>query len=166
VLDATARSQLAEVARGLLAAGRSLDEVLGLLRQRGLTKMDSIPVVQAATDVSLAEAKMALHNSLSWADRREQDQQLEDAFWRAMFIECVLSGGQINEPADWATECRERQRRGTAQLQTAATSLPGEALTDYLGAMAANRLGLAFVALVRAGQQLAAPVDVSHGCQW
>lgn len=141
----------------MLTDGISLDEVLGLLRQRGLTKMDSVPVVQAATGVSLAEAKMAVHNSPSWADQREQDEQLEDALWRAMFIECVLGGGQINESADRAAECRERQRKGAAQLQTAAASLPGEALSDYRLALAANRLGLAFVALVRTGEQLAAP---------
>jgi hypothetical protein len=73
-------------------------------------------------------------------------------FWRAAFIECVLSGGQVNEPAEWAAECRERQQGAAAQLQDLAAGLPGEALIGYREAMARNRPGPAFAALVAAAQ--------------
>jgi hypothetical protein len=90
-------------------------------------------------------------------DSSTGDERLADVFWRAAFIECVLSGGQVDEPGQWAAECRERQQRGAAQLQDLAAGLPDEALIGYREAMARNRLGPAFAALVVAAQQRDVP---------
>jgi hypothetical protein len=80
------------------------------------------------------------------------EERLADVFWRAAFIECVLSGGHVSEPAEWAAECRERQQGAAAQLQDLAAGLPDEALIGYREAMTRNRLGPAFAALVAAAQ--------------
>jgi hypothetical protein len=141
----------------MLAGGRSMEEILDLLRHRGLTKLDCVLVVHGATGASMGQAKRVVHNSPTWADRREQDEQTEDAFLRALFIDCVLGGGHIDQPAELAAECCERQLQAATWLQAAAAGLPSAALADYRQAMVANRLGQAFVALVAAGQQRAVP---------
>jgi hypothetical protein len=157
VLDSSAQDQFVQLTRGWLAAGTGQDEVLDRLRQRGLDKIDCVDVFRAATGMSVGQAKRVVHDSLTWADRREADEYVEDVFWRAAFIECVLGGGQVSEPAEWATECRERQQRAAAHLREVAAALPDEALTGYREAMAGNRLGRSFVALVAAAQQRGMP---------
>jgi hypothetical protein len=157
VREPAARGQFVELARGWLAAGAIENEVLGRLRQHGLEKIDSIAVLKTATGMSLADAKRVVHFSPAWADRREQDDALGDALHRAGFIECVLGGGRVDEPADEAAEFRDRQQRGTTQLREAAADVPDEVLASYREAMADNRFGDAFVALVTVGQRLDLP---------
>ncbi len=85
VLDAPALDQFVELARTRLAAGATHDELLGELRRDGLEKIDCIRVVHAAAGASFGDAKLLVHHSPVWADRREGDEYLEDSFWRATF---------------------------------------------------------------------------------
>jgi hypothetical protein len=152
VVDPSARGQFIELTRGWLAAGAREDEVLVRLRQRGLNKIDCIVVLREVTGMSLGDAKRVVHLSPAWADRREQDDALHEALSRMGFIECVLGGGRVNEPAEWALDCRDRQQRGATQLRQAAADLPEEALASFREAMADDQFGAAFAALVAAGQ--------------
>jgi hypothetical protein len=158
VLDPSIPEQLVEIARTRLAAGAGDDEVLGLLRQRGLGKRDCVLVIRAATGMTINEARQLVHDSPVWADHREADERIEEALWRALFIMCVLDGGQIDGPdeseePEEAAECRERRQRAAAQLRAVAAGLPDEALTGYRKAVAGDRLGQAFAALVAAGER-------------
>ena len=142
-----------ELARGWLAAGDATDEVLVRLRERGVTKFDSIRVLTAATGMSQSEVNRLVHCSPTWADRRVADEQFEDMIWRSLFIEFVLGGLEITEPDDWVAECRDRQQRATAQMRDVAAGLPGAALTQYDEAMAEGQFGAAFAALVAVVEQ-------------
>jgi hypothetical protein len=152
MLDSSAHDQFVGLARARLAAGSGHDDVLGEFRQQGLHKIDCINVIQEATGLSHAEAKRLVHYSPVWADRRDGDEYVEELFWRALFIDCLVGRGQVNQPDDWAAECRERQQRARTQLQDLATDLPDEVSIRYRECMAQNLLGRAFAALVDAGQ--------------
>jgi hypothetical protein len=153
VLDPLARLQFVELARGWRAAGAPDDEVLGRLRQNGLGKIDCIAVLHDATGLSLVDAKRAVHDSPAWADRREQDDALGDALARMAFIECVLGGGRVDEPDESAADCRDRQARAATLLRAAAAGLPEDALAGFREAMADDKFGAAFAALVTVGQR-------------
>jgi hypothetical protein len=157
VLEPTAYNRVVELTRTWLAQGRAHEEVLDLLRERGLSKADSYWVLQAATGMSPEEAKLLVHHSATWADHREADEQLEESLWRALFISCVLGVGQVVESAAWAAECRQRQQQATGQLLQPAADLPDEAVIGFREALEASRFGQAFIALVEVGQQRALP---------
>jgi hypothetical protein len=129
------------------------DELLHALRQEGRNKLESILALRTETGLSLSDAKRLVHDSPVWADHRAADEHLEELFWRVFFIECVVNGGRVNEPPDWAAECRERQERAAVQLQDIADGLPDDDLARYRESMARNALGHAFAALVTAGRQ-------------
>lgn len=148
-----------ELTRARLAAGVGLDDVLGELRRHDLSKIDSIRVVRDATGMALAEAKRLVHNSPAWADRRSLDEQVENTFLRALFVDCLVGNGQVNEPDERAAEYRERQRRATAHLRNVAANLPEDALAGYRRFMADNLLGRAFAALVDAGRGHSVPAE-------
>lgn len=157
VLDTHALDWFVELARSRLAAGLTHDDLLGELRRHGLEKIDCIRVVHTATGASLGDAKLLVHHSPVWADRREGDEYLEDSFWRATFILCVVGNGRVNEPGEWAAECLERQQRAAGQLQEVAKALPEVALTGYHRCMDGKQLGKAFAALVVAGRRYRLP---------
>ncbi|PWK81112.1 hypothetical protein C8D88_11921 [Lentzea atacamensis] len=136
--------------------------MIGLLRQRGLRKIDCIRVVQAAIGLSHGEAKRLVHHSPVWADRREADEAVEEMFWRALFISALVGEAEVTAPAEDVTECHERQQRARTQLHQAAAGLPDELLTRYRESMAENLLGRAFAALVAVGQQHGATEQCWH----
>jgi hypothetical protein len=157
VLNSSPQDHFVELTRGWLAADGGYDHALDMLRQHGVTKIDCVLLIRTAADIPIGDAKRLVHYSTTWADHREDDEHLENTFWRAMFIDCVLNGGHVNAPEEEAAECRDRQQLATGQLQHVAAELPDETLTTYRAAMAANRLGLAFTTLVQLGQQHTMP---------
>lgn len=64
-------------ARQLLAAGESLDAVVQLLKDRGLTKMESMILLEDQLDIEHRDAKLAVHHSTAWRDSREAAETLE-----------------------------------------------------------------------------------------
>ncbi|RAS70689.1 hypothetical protein C8D87_101990 [Lentzea atacamensis] len=122
--------------------------MIGLLRQRGLRKIDCIRVVQVAIGLSHGEAKRLVHHSPVWADRREADEAVEEMFWRALFISALVGEAEVTAPAEDVAECHERQQRARTQLHQAAAGLPDELLTRYRESMAENLHGRAFAAPV------------------
>jgi hypothetical protein len=153
VLDSASRTRLAEQARDWLAAGTDPDEVLGRLRRAGAEKLDSVVVWREVTGASLGAAKLLIHHSPVWADRRRLDEEFEDRFWRMAFIATLLEGGEIHEPAEDAAEFRDRRQRAAAQLRDIAAGLPDDALTVYHEALAGSRFGRAFATLVAEGRR-------------
>jgi hypothetical protein len=156
VLDPPILDRYTDLARARYAAGATHDDVLRELRRNGLEKIDCTRVVHAATGTSVYDAKLLVHHSPVWADRREGDEHLEDLFWRVAFIMCSVEGGSVNEPDDWAAESRERRQRATAQLQEIVGTLP-EAPAAYHHYIANSKLGAAFAALVAAGRRHRVP---------
>ncbi|KJK50190.1 hypothetical protein UK23_11810 [Lentzea aerocolonigenes] len=63
-----------ELARARLAAGAGYDEVLGLLRQRGLSKMNCLMVI-SESGLGLAETKRFMHESRVWAAWQADDEE-------------------------------------------------------------------------------------------
>jgi hypothetical protein len=153
VLDPSDCERVTELVRLRLAQGGGHHDVLDQLRRQGLEKFDTIRVLMGAAGMSHAEAKLLVHNSSVWADRREADEELEDQFWRAAFIMCVISGGHVDEPPEWAAECHDRQTRATTAMSRIAADLHYQDLDTYKQHMAGNQLGHAFAALVGAGQR-------------
>jgi hypothetical protein len=153
MLDPPACERVAASVRLELTQGRQLDDVLGQLRQQGHDKFDTIRVLMGATGMSHAEAKLLVHNSPAWDDRREADEELDDHLWRAAFIMSVVSGGHVDAPPAWAAECRERQDRATDQMRRIASHLPDHDLDHYRQHAADNQLGRAFAALVNAARR-------------
>ncbi|GAA0928946.1 hypothetical protein [Virgisporangium aurantiacum] len=152
MLDPAGRERFADLARTSLAAGTTHDDLIADLRRRGLEKIDCIVVLHVATGIPLGEAKPLVHFSPAWSDRRESDERFEEQAWRAGFIWCVLDGGEVTEPPDWAADCRARQQRATGQLREIAAALPPvPEVPDHLQK---GRLGDAFAALVAAGRNL------------
>lgn len=162
MLGSAALDQVVKLARSQLASGAGHDEVLDLLRQRGLHKVDCIRVIHVAMGLSHGEAKRLVHHSPVWADRREVDEAVEETVWRALFISALVGEGQITAPADEMAEFHERQEQARTQLDRVAAGLPDEALTRYRESMAENLLGQAFAALVAAGQQHGATDQCWH----
>jgi hypothetical protein len=162
MLEPSAIQAHAESARARLAAGSGYDEVLAELRLAGLQKLDTMHVLHEALGMPLGEAKLLVHRSPVWADHRDVDEELEEALWRALFIQCVMGGGEVNAPEAWAVECRERQRRASAQMGAIAAAFPADALTRYRECLAKRWYGLAFAALVEAAERHESPAQTWH----
>jgi hypothetical protein len=150
VLDPADRERFTDLARTSLAAGTTYDDLIADLRRQGLEKIDCIIALREATGMSIGEVKPLVHVSPAWSDRRESDEQFEEQFWRAGFIWCVLDGGEVNEPPEWAADCRARQQRAAGQLSAIAATLPP--IPEVPDHLEKGRLGTAFAALVAASQ--------------
>jgi hypothetical protein len=69
-----------------LEEGESFDQIFSELRAGGASPVDCISAVQAALKCDLAAAKKLVHNSVAWADRKDEHDQLQspvaDALWK------------------------------------------------------------------------------------
>ena len=65
-------SPFIERCRELLATGASVDDVLGVLRREGESRMASIKLLRELTGMSLRDAKSAVHMSPVWEDLRQE----------------------------------------------------------------------------------------------
>ncbi|MEV4313525.1 hypothetical protein [Actinocrispum sp. NPDC049592] len=153
MMDSSTHARFAELVRAELASGAGFDDVLGLLRQRGLRKGESMMVMAAAMDPKPTALKSMVHLSPVWADHREGDEAAEEMLFRALFVMCVMGEGEISAPAEDAAECEERRQRARTQLRDVAAGLPDETLNRYHELMAKGLLGQAFAALVAVGHQ-------------
>ena len=55
-----------------------IDDVLSLAKSRAYSKVRSVQILVAVQSVSLAEAKLLVHNSRMWSDGKKQDDRLLD----------------------------------------------------------------------------------------
>lgn len=87
--------------------GGRWDEILLRLRGEGFSKIDCIRASMELLRLLLADAKRLVHESVARADRRDADEQLQDAFldW--------LEQAQADEPIDLPVTAAETlPRRG------------------------------------------------------
>lgn len=154
MLDSATLDRFVELTRARLADGSNYDELLDDFRRHGLEKIDCVRVLAEAGGLSLGQAKVLVHDSPAWADRRAADEHVEDMFFRVMFIECLVGNGQVDEPDSLAAEYRERQLRASSLLHDLSAGLAGDVLVRCRAFMAENLLGRAFAALVDAGHGL------------
>ena len=73
---------MARQAQRLRDDGASSETVLGFLRDSGCGKIDSIMIFQIVYGVTHALAKETVHNSETWRDRREGDNNFHDHLWK------------------------------------------------------------------------------------
>jgi hypothetical protein len=73
-----------DACRRLMEHGAGVDDLLRLLRDRGLGKGPSIPVMARLPGMDLKRAKELVHLSPVWADRRAADHAFHDQLERAM----------------------------------------------------------------------------------
>lgn len=59
-------------------------EAIPYLRSAGLSKVESMRVLVLRHGVSMSEAKMAVHHSDAWADRRASDDAFHDKLMDAV----------------------------------------------------------------------------------
>ncbi len=64
-------------AQQAFAAGASIEVVIQMLRERGLTKMETMIVLEDDLGVVHSDAKLAVHRSEAWKDYREAAEALE-----------------------------------------------------------------------------------------
>ena len=64
--------------RLLRAKGASIEDILVLLRQKGLSRIGSTRVLMEIEGLSLAEAKPVVHLSRAWADTREEAERFHE----------------------------------------------------------------------------------------
>jgi ribosomal protein L7/L12 len=66
-------------ARERLRAGLGLETLLCELRQKGADKVDSIKIVKAAMNVTMAQSKSLVDRSETWSDRYADDHEFHAA---------------------------------------------------------------------------------------
>lgn len=67
-----------ERAAALWQAGERWDAILGVLRAEGFSKVDCIKATVDQLRLPLGDAKRIVHDSATWADVRERDDDLLD----------------------------------------------------------------------------------------
>ena len=88
------RNELIIECRRRSKAGEDVESIMGYLRAAGCSKIDSIAVLNGACGIGLAEAKVFVHLSVTWADRRASETTKDIAFgWHRPRISRSLSSG-------------------------------------------------------------------------
>ena len=68
----------------LVEAGAAQEIVLGVMRQGGLSKIDSIKLLSELTGVGLLEAKNLVHGSRAWRDTFSRDTEFKAGLAEAL----------------------------------------------------------------------------------
>jgi IS30 family transposase len=67
--------ELRQEVENLLKAGKSQEDVISFLRQKGCSKTMSIFILSSVLKLGGGEAKRIVHFSKTWADTRKSDDQ-------------------------------------------------------------------------------------------
>lgn len=59
--------------------GGGAEELLGAMRQHGCSKIESIKMLMKVLGLPLGEAKLVVHNSRVWQDRKEVDDEFQES---------------------------------------------------------------------------------------
>ncbi len=70
-------NQIIEDCRELLASGAELDKVIHILRTRGFSKIQTIKALVDLRQATMSQAKIIVHESPTWADVRERDEEFQ-----------------------------------------------------------------------------------------
>jgi|tagenome__1003787_1003787.scaffolds.fasta_scaffold20662582_2 ribosomal protein L7/L12 len=81
------RDELIIECRRRSKAGEDIESIVGYLRASDCSKIDSIAVLNGACGIGLAEAKVFVHLSVTWADRRASDEKLHEDIGGALTSE-------------------------------------------------------------------------------
>jgi len=82
--------EAAKLVLRLRAGTGDIETVIRELRAAGFSKGESIVAIAEVGVADLGEATRLVHESLTWADRRNQDAAFNHAFWQEL-----ASNGQI-----------------------------------------------------------------------
>jgi ribosomal protein L7/L12 len=70
--------QIIKEARSLSDQGKSTEEIIAFLKERGLSKVWSTKVLSEACGLDLRSAKEAVHFSSAWAEVRKAHEAFQD----------------------------------------------------------------------------------------
>lgn len=70
-------------ARELIDHGAGTEQVLRHLRDAGFDQVESLKTLRTLYEMSVREADVAILESETWSDRREETVALRDSFWAA-----------------------------------------------------------------------------------
>ena len=73
-----------EQARSLIAEGATTEDVLARLRQAGHDQSESRKALRESAGMTVWEARVAVFESETWSDVREETIRLEDAIWATL----------------------------------------------------------------------------------
>lgn len=76
--------QCLEEGKKLESAGADPETLLLFFRKHGANMPDSVKLIRQVKGLSLREAQEVVHHSDTWADGREAQERLQDAFWEAL----------------------------------------------------------------------------------
>jgi hypothetical protein len=71
------RQNIIDTCREKIACGADLEEVLRTLRNSGFSKVHSIKALVDLGQVNMSEAKRIVHESSTWADVRQRDEEFQ-----------------------------------------------------------------------------------------
>jgi len=66
------------------ACPREQDEAIAFLRAAGMSKIQSMAALVEGLGLSLQQAKVAVHESPTWADVREHDDRFHDSLFEVL----------------------------------------------------------------------------------
>ena len=74
-------------AMALWDQGARWDEILGSLRAEGFSKVDCVQATIDVLRLPLTDAKLIVHGSRAWADRRKTDEQFHEILGASFRVE-------------------------------------------------------------------------------
>jgi hypothetical protein len=83
-------------AQRLIAAGANYETILFYFRENGFDKIDSIQAIRALYKKPFPEAKQLVHESETWSDRFDQDNELRETAMRALRDIAASNAGDPN----------------------------------------------------------------------
>ena len=78
------RDPLVAECQRLLAEGMGAEEIIGMLRYRGCSKIDSIAIMKLSMAIPLNQAKKLVHFSKAWEDLRDAHDKFHDSLEQAL----------------------------------------------------------------------------------
>jgi hypothetical protein len=76
-------TSVTERCRQMLRSGATVDDILGIMRREGESRIASIAVLMELTGMSLREAKIAVHTSSVWGDLRNETEVFHERLEQA-----------------------------------------------------------------------------------
>ena len=83
-LKAAEQAAIASDAEKLIHSGADCEIVLGVLRERGFNKLDSIKTLIRVSGMSPGDAKDVVHNSRAWRDSFARDEEFHASLLKAV----------------------------------------------------------------------------------
>ncbi|GAB3401706.1 hypothetical protein [Flindersiella endophytica] len=86
-----------EAVQAYFGADAGSEVAIAFMRGAGLSIVDCIKLVRELTGCSLSDAKLTVHTSVAWADRRAGNERLHEELVRAVERETELAGNETVE---------------------------------------------------------------------